>query len=124
MFQSLRHSHLVLRIGLALVFLWAGIQAFIDPQAVLDASVPANVQHIIEGFNVAPRDLMNLVGLFNVLVALSMATGFFLRWFAMAAAVYLVGVIMLQGAVDESAHDIGLLGGLVALILWPERSYA
>jgi uncharacterized membrane protein YphA (DoxX/SURF4 family) len=123
MFQSIRHSQLALRIGLALVFLWFGVDKLMHPQYWLDAWVPQGIQAFVAGLSVAPRDALNLLGIVEVLVALSLFTGYFVRWFA-AAIAFLVGVSLVHGFNEVLVRDVGLIGALVALILWPERTYS
>ena len=103
MFQSLRHSQASIRIGLVLVFLWLGISSFIMPKESLEISY--------------------LFGIFEVLVATSLATGFFIRSFAVAG-ILLLGITTLgSGLNDASIRDVGLIGALISLIIWPERTY-
>jgi uncharacterized membrane protein YphA (DoxX/SURF4 family) len=121
--RSVRNSQLALRIGLAIVFLWFGIDKFIQPQYWLDAWVPSFVQNFASGIHIGGRDLINLIGIFEVIVALSLLTGFFMRYFAVAAAVFLVSIIAIHGFNEVIIRDIGLVGALIAIIIWPERSY-
>ena len=123
MFASPRTAQLVLRIGLAIVFLWFGIDKFIQPQYWLDAWVPQFVQDIVARAGMTGRDFVHLTGIFEVLVGLSFATGYFLRYFAIAASVFLVSIFAVHGFNEVMVRDIGLLGGLIALVLWPERTY-
>lgn len=123
MFLSVRYSQLAVRIGLAAVFLWFGVDKFIHPQYWLDAWVPQSVQMFAEGMHVAPRDLINLIGIFEVLVSLSLVTGFFVRYFAFAACAFLLTNFGFNGIHIETVRDLGLFGGLVALVIWPERTY-
>ncbi|HXK36239.1 MAG TPA: DoxX family protein [Candidatus Paceibacterota bacterium] len=123
MFASPRTAQLVLRIGLAIVFLWFGIDKFIQPQYWLDAWVPTAIQDTVGRIGVMPRDLIHLNGIFEILVGLSLATGFFLRYFAIAGAVFLIGVSIINGFNEVLIRDVGLLAGLVSLVLWPERTY-
>ena len=123
MFLSVRYSQLALRIGCAAVFLWFGIDKFIHPQYWLDAWVPLSVQTFAAHIRIAPRDLMNLIGMFEVLVALSLVTGYFMRYFAVVAAVFLLLNFAFNGIHIETVRDIGLFGGLIALAIWPERAY-
>lgn len=124
MFQSIRASQLSLRIGLALAFLWFGVHAFVDPQYWVEAWVPGALRDAISGTAVASRDLANLMGIFSVLTAASLATGYFMRGFAVAAVVVLVIAAAVRGSSELFARDIALTGALLALILWPERTYA
>lgn len=62
-----------------------------------------------------------LVGLFQILVASSLATGFFIGPFATIAAIFL-GIVFVMGGPNEIlARNLGLIAGLFALALWPER---
>jgi uncharacterized membrane protein YphA (DoxX/SURF4 family) len=123
MFQSIRHSQLVVRLGIAAVFLWFGIDKFIEPQYWVDAWMPQSIQQGIGYIHMAPADAMFLLGIFEVLVALSLVTGFFLRWFATLAAVFLIATLGFQGLNEGTVRDLAIIGGLVSLVIWPERSY-
>ena len=123
MAQALKYPQLVLRIGIAIVFLWFGIDKFIHPQHWLDAWVPAWVQSAVEAIHLGPQNFVILTGMFETFVGLSLATGFFMRLFSAAGALFLAVVIVINGVPLDLARDIGLIGGLVALSLWPERTY-
>lgn len=123
MFQSIRHSQLALRIGLAIVFVWFGVDKLVHPQYWLDAWVPQAVQAFVSRLSVSPRDALNLLGIAEVLIALSLLTGYFTRWFAALAVMLLLGVAVTHGFSEVLIRDVGLIGALLALILWPERSY-
>lgn len=123
MFQSIRASQLALRIGLALTFLWFGVHAFVDPQYWIQAWIPASIRDAAAGTAVSPRDLANLVGIFAILTAASLATGYFMRAFAIAAIMFLLVAAVVRGPSEMLARDTALIGALVALFLWPERSY-
>lgn len=121
MFQSPRYPHIFLRCSLAIVFLWFGIDKMIHPQYWLDAWVPHGVvaaAHIIgmEGINV-----IYLVGLFEVLVAASFLSGFFVRIFSIAAFLFVAATLLVHGVSEVLVRDIGILGALAALAFWPER---
>lgn len=125
MFQSLRHSQLVLRVGLAVVFVWYGVDKLIQPQYWLDAWVPEAVQSVAGRIGIGAGDLMYLVGIFEIVVALSLVTGFFTRYFAVLATLFLGVVLGVNGFTHMAlVPDIGLIGGLLALALWPQRTYA
>jgi uncharacterized membrane protein YphA (DoxX/SURF4 family) len=65
-----------------------------------------------------------LIGIFEVLVAASLVTGFFQRWFAAAGAVFLVLTLPIHGMTEVLIRDVGLIGALVSLALWPQRRYS
>lgn len=124
MFQSIRYSQLALRIGLAVVFLWFGVDKLMHPQYWLDAWMPQALQGFVTHLGASPRDAMNLLGIAELVVAFSLLTGYFMRWFAAAAVVFLIGISAVQGLGEVLIRDVGLAGALLALILWPERSYS
>ncbi len=72
----------------------------------------------------SPRDLIFLNGIFEVLVAVSLLSGFFIRIFASLAVLFMLSVVIfhIRGATEVIVRDIGLIGGLIALILWPEHT--
>ncbi len=123
MFESLRYSQLSLRIGLALVFLWFGMYAFIQPEYWVEGWMPGFAQRVVVGIGMGTDNAMFLLGLFEVIVAVSIATGFFMRYFAAAAAVLVISVIAVHGFNEVIVRDVGILSGLIALVLWPERRY-
>lgn len=123
MFESLRYSQLSLRIGLAFVFLWFGVDAFIQPEYWVHGWMPEFVQRMVVGIGMGTENAMFLLGMFEVIVAVSIATGFFMRYFAAAAAVLVAGIIAVHGFNEVVIRDVGIVAGLVALVLWPERRY-
>jgi uncharacterized membrane protein YphA (DoxX/SURF4 family) len=123
MFQSLRHSQWVLRIGLAAVFLWFGANKFIDPQYWVDAWMPHWTQSMVMSVGAASQDFIFFLGIFEVLVAASLVTGFFMRVFSSIAIFFLLAVLAVHGINEITARDLAVIGGLLALVLWPERTY-
>jgi uncharacterized membrane protein YphA (DoxX/SURF4 family) len=65
-----------------------------------------------------------LIGIFEVLVAVSLVTGFFTRAFASAAILFLLMVLVANGLNEIVVRDIGLIAALAALVIWPQRRYA
>lgn len=110
MFQSIRSSQIALRICLAVVFLWFGLAKFIEPHVWIATL------HI-------PASFVFLIGIFDIVLAVALASGFFMRWFAGGELVFLAVFLIASGLDDTSVAIIGLMGGLMALILWPDRSY-
>ncbi len=123
MFQSHRYSHLVLRGGLAISFLWMGIQKFIVPHTWGGAGLPLWVEHGATIVGMSADNVFVLLGIVEVLIATSLAAGFFERWFAVIGVVLLLAALLAGGHPEAAAHEIGILGGLLALTVWPQRRY-
>lgn len=121
MMQSIKLANLVLRVGLALVFLWFGIDKFIHPQYWVDAWFPASVAVLIAKIGFTSVNFMYLVGILEVFVAVSLMSTLFMRFFAAAAIVFLAITMIFHGFNEIMIRDLGLIGGLLALIVWPER---
>ena len=119
MFSSSRYSYLALRLGLAAVFLWFGIDKMFQPAYWLNAWVPQGIQSLIEGFSLTGLQFIYLNGIFEILVGLSMVTGVFMKFFSASAIIFLIGVLVFVGISEVTVRDFGLIGGFVAVVLWP-----
>lgn len=120
-----RSAFHILRIGLAITFLWIGLlilkspeswAAYIQPWALDLLPLPA-------------RDVMVATAVFDIVI------GFFLLidawiWIAAAlASIHLLMVMVAGGITEVTVRDIGLLGGTLALFvssypanLWPLKT--
>ncbi len=106
MFSSAKYSYLALRLGLAAVFLWFGINKITHPSYWLNAWMTTS-------------QIIYLCGVFEILTGVSLATGIFSKFFSVLAIVFLVGAAIFVSSGDVMIRDIGLIGGLVAVFLWP-----
>jgi uncharacterized membrane protein YphA (DoxX/SURF4 family) len=109
---------------LAIVFLWFGVDKFLNPTYWLDAWVPQGFQALIESVGMPGRNFIFLNGIFEILVGVSIVSGFYVRAFSGLAALFLVVVtaVHIGGATEVVLRDVGLIGALVALAAWPERA--
>lgn len=106
MFSSAKYSYLALRLGLAAVFLWFGIDKIIHSSYWLNAWM-------------APSQFIYLCGVFEILTGVSLATDIFSKFFSALAVLFLVGAAIFISSGDVTARDVGLIGGLIAVFLWP-----
>lgn len=119
MFQSLRYSNLVLRLSLAIVFFWFGIDKFFHPAYWVNAWVPQSVSLFAASFNIRPTDIIYISGVFEVLVGTSLVTNIFIAFFSSAALLYMGSIMFFNGFSEVLVRDIGLMGAFLSLIFWP-----
>jgi len=113
--------HLILRLGLAAVFLWFGIDKFFHPTYWINAWVPGGVLSFFDKFGVNDLQFIYLNGIFEVLVGLSLVTGIFIRFFSFLAILFLISIFAFIGFNEVVIRDVGLIGGFAALVVWPKR---
>lgn len=126
MLQSLKYSNLVLRLGLAAVFLGFGIDKFLYPDYWVNAWLPHSVAVLIAHIKMGPRDFIYLNGIFEVLVGTSLVANIFTRLFSFLSVLFLLGIFAfhVRSFNEVLVRDIGLMGGFLALVLWPDRRFA
>ncbi len=122
MIFSTKYSYLVLRIGLAAVFFWFGIDKFFHPVYWLNAWVPAGLVGFLIKFGVSGVQFVYLQGVFEVLIGLSLVTKVFIKFFSLVGVIFLIVVIAVIGFDEIAVRDIGLIGALLSVFLWPERN--
>src|SRR5258708_1299415 len=123
MWQSLRISHLLLRLSLALVFLWFGIDKFFHPDYWLNAWIPQYVVHLAAWAHISAYALTYGFGVLELLIGISLVSNMFVELFAFIGGMFLIIIMFFYGFNEVIVRDIGLLGGLAALIFWPARSF-
>ena len=121
MIFSTKYSYLVLRFGLAIVFFWFGVDKFLHPDYWLQAWVPDWVLTMIQSLGVTGTQFIIINGIFEVLIGLSLVTGVFMRLFSAVGILFLIGITLFLGVTEITVRDIGIVGGLLAIFLWPER---
>ena len=121
MYRSVRTSHIILTFGLAAVFLWFGIDKFIDPNYWITAWVPQWILKFLSIVKVQPTEFIFLNGAFEILIGISLISGILSRFFAFLGALFILAVIVSVGLNEVTVRDIGLLGGLLAIASWPTK---
>ena len=120
MFTSTKYSYLALRLGLAAVFLWFGIDKMLHPTYWLNAWTPQDIQDLLLKISLSCTQFIYLNGVFEILVGLSLVTGVFTKFFSALAALFLVVVLFFVGISEVTVRDFAMIGGFVAIILWPD----
>ena len=124
MFQSLKYSNLILRISLALVFFWFGIDKFFHPNYWVNAWVPQSVFLFAANFKIQPTDIVYMSGVFEILVATSLVSNIFVSIFSLLAVLFLFNIMLFHGFSEIMMRDMGLMGAFLSLIFWPrQRNY-
>ena len=122
MFSSNHYSYLFLRLGLAAVFLWFGIDKFIHPNYWIDAWVPHWFQGFLGNIGVSSLTFIYFQGVFETAVGLSFLINLFIKLFSFLAAIFLIAVLLAIGFNEITVRDMGLLGAVLSLLFWPQRS--
>jgi len=124
MIQSLKYSNLALRLSLAIVFFWFGIDKFFHPDYWVNAWVPQSISLFAENFKMRQIDIIYISGVFEILVGTSLVTNIFIVFFSILSLVFLGSIMFFNGFSEVLVRDIGLMGIFLSLIFWPkQRSY-
>ena len=123
MIQSLYYSNLFLRLGLAAVFIWFGVDKFINPEYWLNAWIPQNIVSLASKAGISGTDVVYIGAIFELLVGASVLSNIFIKIFSVLAIIFLLTVLLFFGVSETLVRDIGLIGGFLALLFWPERRH-
>ena len=121
MFNSTKTSHLILRLGLAFVFLWFGIDKFTHPDYWINAWLPAWFVLILNSLGIGTLNFIYLNGIFEVVLGLGFIFNIFVKLFAFLVILFLLFVIFSFGLNEIIVRDVGLLGIALALLFWNGR---
>lgn len=121
MVQSLRYSNLFLRLGLAAVFIWFGVDKFINPEYWLSAWIPQSIVLIASKIGISGVNIVYVSAIFELLVGASILSNIFIKVFSVLAIIFLATILLFFGVSEVLIRDIGLIGGFLALLFWPER---
>ena len=122
MWQSLRISHLLLRLSLAIVFLWFGIDKFFNPDYWINVWTPGFIINFSTVFYISNNLIIYSIGVIELLVGISLVSNMFIDFFAIIAVVFLIIISLFHGFSEVLVRDVGIIGGLLALIFWPSPS--
>lgn len=115
--SSPKYSYLFLRLGLAAVFLWFGIDKFIHPSYWQTAWSSPELLSFAGGIDLAK--IIYAAGVFEILTGLSLVFAVFAKFFSALAILYLVVILVVNGLTEITIRDLGLIGGFLAVLLWP-----
>ncbi len=116
-----KSAHHILRVGLAITFLWIGILIFREPEGWGSILQPwaANLLPI------PLKEAMIGTAILDMVIGLLLLIDVVTWLAALVGAAHLVIVLTVTGITGITVRDIGLLTGLLALMVtaWPEKFY-
>ena len=121
MFNSTKTSNLILRLGLAFVFLWFGIDKFIHPDYWINAWMPFWFQSILSRLGIGNLNFIYANGIFEVVIGLCFIFNIFVKLFALLTVLFLLSIIISFGLNEVLVRDVGLIGAALALLFWNGR---
>jgi len=106
-----RYAPIPVRLGIGIVFLWIGIDIWLNTDYWM-TWLPGYVSQFIE-----PQIMMLMTGVFDFVFGLLLLLGLFTRISAFLMALHLIGVIMTIGYNDIAVRDFGLLLATIGIFL-------
>ncbi|MEK7567206.1 MAG: DoxX family membrane protein [Patescibacteria group bacterium] len=108
----------VLRVGLAITFLWVGVLILQSPEAWTGFIKPWAADLLIT----TPEKTMIGTAIFDIVVGFLLLIDFFTFWASVLAAIHLFIVLIVSGIDVITVRDIGLLAGAMAVAMraWPD----
>lgn len=110
--RNQRYSTVIIRVGLALVLLWFGIDEIANPKNWLGYVPPWIAPS--PAFNIESLIILN--GILEIMVGILLLIGFCTRIVAFIAALHLLFITIMVGYNDIGVRDFGLLAMAISLI--------
>ena len=110
-----RYAPLMLRLSLAIVFLWFGVDKFVNP-GYWSHQLPDTIKVIAGITEESEYGFIHLIGVFEILVGSVLASGIFTRYVAVVASVFIFSIVVTTGLNPATVRDIGLLAISVYLV--------
>ncbi len=107
----------ILRVGIAVTFLWIGVLIFASPEAWGNL-LPSWAAGIMP---MPLEQAMLGTAVTDILIGFFLLIDFYTWFFSLLAALHLIIVLIVAGITPSTARDIGLLAGCISLIFetWP-----
>ena len=115
-----KYSFHILRVGLAITFLWIGILILKDPSAWSGYLAPW-------ALNLLPTSLETMmigIAILDIIIGVFLLIDVLTWLAALVGAIHLLIVLAVSGITPITVRDIGLLAVVIALAVysWPRRS--
>ena len=115
-----KYAPTVLRIGIALVFMWFGFQQFTNPEAWI-SYLPKFVTHItpLDGYQIILLD-----GVFELVFASALLLGYYTRFTALILALHLLDITFIVGFDAVGVRDFGLSLATIAIFMFGSSPFS
>jgi uncharacterized membrane protein YphA (DoxX/SURF4 family) len=105
---------IVLRIGLAGVFVWFGMSQILD-QAMWTSFIPDWAMHLT---GLSAVTLVSLNGIFEVVASILLVFGFWVRPVAGLLFLHMCGIVVTVGLDSIGMRDVAIAAGLLSVTLY------
>src|SRR3989344_2142438 len=109
-------AHFLLRLGLAFVLVYFGIDKAIHPDNWL-AWIPASILGVLP---LTPQLFLLIQGVIETIMGVILLFGFLVRPVAVLTAILLISIVAFWGLNEITTRDMGLLGAVLYLFFQPE----
>lgn len=109
----------ILRVGLAITFLWIGFLILKEPEAWGGYLQPWAINLL----PISIAQVMTSTAILDLAIGFFLLLNFYTWLFAFLAALHLIIVLITSGITDITVRDIGLLAAALALLYetWPKK---
>lgn len=122
LFSSRQFSFIILRFGLAAVFIWFGIDKINHPDYWLNAWLPSWLAVFLTGTQITVHQFIYSLGFFEILAGFCLLTGILLRPISFVATFFLIVSSLAADFNEITVKNLGLIGGLLSILFWPKRN--
>jgi len=119
MLFSSKYAFLFLRLGLAAVFIWFGVDKLLHSNYWIMAWTSPALS-LFNNFGISQNQLFSVAGIFEIIIGLSLTFSIFIKFFSSLAFFYLIAILVVNGLTEVTVRDIGLIGGFLTIIFWPD----
>lgn len=110
----------LLRLGLAMVFIWFGANQLLD-QTMWVKLIP---EQIVSMTGLSPEAIVIANGVFEILMAVLLSFGIWIRLVAILLSVHLLMIIGDLGLTAIGVRDVGLLLAMLSVFLYGSDDYS
>lgn len=112
-----KYGPLLLRVGLAFVFIFAGVAALSNPSNWI-GYIPAWVSNTLP----FPAEIfLKIHASADILIGVLLLLGLWIRWVALAGALFLLSIVIFYGVDEVTFRDIGLIGALLSIVFMKDE---